>query len=274
MTASEDACRRAVEHAARAGDHREEIEIVAGLALAAVAGPRPVIDALQVCEDLLDRVQENRRAQGFVMGHKAQLLAMAGLFEGARQTLAEAGMILREAGIKRWIAGFAIAASFIEAAAGNLVEAERQLRGGEPEPNSTKIDRAYMAPYLARLLCDQDRYQEALDELVFLGDDAMTLQDVDTNIYQLGARARALAANGQPEEAERLAREAIAIGATTDCLALHGDALADLAHVLAATGKPEQAAGAAREAIRLYEAKGFRPAVERTRAFLSTVGTP
>ena len=274
MTASEDACRRAVEHATRAGDRREEIEIVAGLALAAVAGPRPVIDALQVCEDLLGRVQENRRAQGFVMGHKAQLLAMAGRFEGARQTLAEAGIILREAGIKRWTAGFAIAAGFIEAAAGNLIEAERQLRGGGPAPNSTKIDRAYMAPYLARLLCDQDRYQEALDELVLIGDDAMTVQDVDTNIYQLGARARALAANGQPEEAERLAREAIAISATTDCLALHGDALADFAHVLAATGKPEQAAGAAREAIRLYEAKGFGPAVERTRAFLSTVGTP
>ena len=267
MTTSEDACRRAVEHAVRADDHREEIEIVAGLALAALAGPRPVMDALHVCENLLLRVQGNRRAQGFVMTHMAELLAMAGLFEEARRILAEGGAILREAGIKRWIAGNTLAAAFIEAQAGNLIEAERKLR--EAGPGS--VDRAFMAPYLARVLCDQGRYQDALDEMVLLSDDALTLQDVDTHIYQLVARARALAGVGQADEAERLADEAVAIGATTDCLALHGDALADQARVLATNGKPEEGARAAREAIRLYKAKGFTPAMERTTAFLLTL---
>jgi class 3 adenylate cyclase/tetratricopeptide (TPR) repeat protein len=273
MTASEDACRRAVEHAARAGDHREEVEIVAGLAVAALAGPRPVMDALQVCEDLLVRVQPNRRAQGFVMTNMAQLLAMAGLFTRARRTLAEGGAILREAGIKRWIAAHALAAGFIEAEAGDFIEAERKLREGEERlPNSIQNDRASMAPYLARVLCHQGRYREALEELLLLDDDAPALLDVDTSIYQRGARARALARIGRPDEAERLAHEAVAIGATTDCLALHGDALADLADVLATTGKPEQAVSAAQGALRLYEAKGSKPAAERTKAFLLRVG--
>jgi tetratricopeptide (TPR) repeat protein len=272
MTESEDACRRGVEHAARAGDHLEEVEILAGLALPALAGPRPVTEAIQVCEGLWARVQGNRRAQGFVLTHKAQLLAMVGLFDEARQTLADAGAVLHEAGIKRWIAGTAIAAGFIEAEAGNLIEAERNLRdGGERGPNSVRNDRAYVGPYLARVLCDQGRYQEALEEVTLLDNDARTSLDVDTNIYQLGARARAMAGIGQTDDAERLAREAVAIGATTDCLALHGDALSDLAHVLAATGKLEQAAIAAREAIRLYEAKGFTLAVDRAKTFLLTV---
>jgi tetratricopeptide (TPR) repeat protein len=272
MTASEDACWRAVKHAARAGDYREEVEIVAGLALAAVAGPRPVPEALQVCEDLLARVEGNRRAQGFVMSHKAELLAMAGRFEEARTSLAAAAANLQGAGIKRWIPGFAMIAGFIEAGAGNLAEAELKLRDVEEPGRNNQSDRAYVAPYLARLLCDQGRYEEALEEAL-LADSNVPIVDVDTNIYQLGARARAMSGIGQPDEAERLAREAVAIGATTDCLALHGDALADLAHVLATTGKRGQAAIAAREAIRLYEAKGFMPAVDRTKAFLLTVGS-
>jgi tetratricopeptide (TPR) repeat protein len=122
------------------------------------------------------------------------------------------------------------------------------------------------------VLCDQGRYQEALEELSLVDTDVPTLTDVDTDVYQLGARARAMAAIGQSEEAERLARAAVSIGATTDCLALHGDALVDLARVLSTTGKPDEAASAAREAMRLYEAKGFTPAVERTRALVLNVG--
>jgi tetratricopeptide (TPR) repeat protein len=265
MRASEDACRRAIEHAVRAGDRREEIEIVAGLALVALAGPRPVIDALQDCEDLLVRVQGNRRSEGFVLGFIAELQAKTGLIEKARQTLAEANAILGEAGIKRWIAGHAMVAGSIEAEAGNLIEAERKLRTGAQ-------NRTSLAPYLARVLCDQGRYQEALEELSLVDTDVPTLTDVDTDVYQLGARARAMAAIGQSEEAERLARAAVSIGATTDCLALHGDALVDLARVLSTTGKPDEAASAAREAMRLYEAKGFTPAVERTRALVLNVG--
>ena len=273
MTASEDACRRAADHAVRAGDHREEVEIVAGFALPALAGPRPAMDALRVCEDLLIRVQGNRRAQGFVLGFIAELQAKAGSVERARQTLAESSAILSEAGIKRWIAGNAIVAGFIEAEAGNFIEAERKLRNGvEQGPNSPQADRVTLAAYLARVLCDQGRYQEALEELSLINTDLPVLIDVDTNIYQLGARARALAALDRPDEAERYAREAVSIAAKTDCLGLHGDALVDLARVMAATGKPEQGVSAAREAMRLYEAKGFTPAVERTKAFLLTMG--
>ena len=199
---------------------------------------------------------------------------MSGRFDEARTTLAEGAAILRAAGVKRWITSYALKAGFIEAQAGNLIKAEHAMReGGERGANSVQDDGAYVAPYLARVLCDQGRYREAAAELRQLDDDAPTSLDVDTNIYQLGARARAMAGIGQADKAESLAREAVAIGATTDCLTLQGDALADLAHVLAATGKREQAASAAGQAIRLYEAKGFTPAVDRTKAFLLTVAS-
>jgi tetratricopeptide (TPR) repeat protein len=69
-------------------------------------------------------------------------------------------------------------------------------------------------------------------------------------------RAKALARLGRFEEAERLAREAVAILADTDYVNAHADTVADLGEVLLHAGRPSDAVTAVREAIHLYELKG------------------
>ena len=82
-------------------------------------------------------------------------------------------------------------------------------------------------------------------------------------------QAEVLSARGQHEEAEVLAREAVAIMEATDYLAFRGIALVHLARVLRAAGKDADAVEAARAAVELYEAKGATFFVEGTRKLIA-----
>ena len=68
-------------------------------------------------------------------------------------------------------------------------------------------------------------------------------------------RAKVLARRGEHAEAERLAREAVAIGEKTDMLNAQGDAYADLAEVLLLGGQADEAAAALEQALDRYERK-------------------
>ena len=74
-----------------------------------------------------------------------------------------------------------------------------------------------------------------------------------------------LARRGEHAEAERLAREAVAIGEKTDILNGQGDAHADLAEVLLLGGKADEAAAALEQALERYERKGNLVMARRTR---------
>ena len=76
-------------------------------------------------------------------------------------------------------------------------------------------------------------------------------------------RAQILARRGEHAEAERLAREAVAIGERTDSIDLLGDAERDLGEVLVLAGRPEDAAAALEQAAALYERKGNVVMAER-----------
>jgi hypothetical protein len=67
-------------------------------------------------------------------------------------------------------------------------------------------------------------------------------------------------------EAERLAREATALVASTDLLNLRGDVTLALAEVLWSHGCADEATAALSEAVRLYEQKGNVAAVAHARA--------
>jgi len=77
------------------------------------------------------------------------------------------------------------------------------------------------------------------------------------------------AASGKHAEAERLAREAVAIAARTHALNLQGDALCDLAEVLADAGEPDEAGAALQQALARYERKENIVMAERVRARLA-----
>lgn len=80
-----------------------------------------------------------------------------------------------------------------------------------------------------------------------------------------------LARRREGEEAERLAREAVALGEATDMLNSQGDAYADLGEVLLVTGKPDEAAAALEQAIERYERKGNVVSTRRAQARLAEI---
>jgi hypothetical protein len=82
-------------------------------------------------------------------------------------------------------------------------------------------------------------------------------------------RAKVLARRGEHAEAERLAREAVAIGEGTDMLSEQGDAYADLAEVMALGTRPKDAAEALEQALARYERKENIVMADRVRARLA-----
>ncbi|HXD70876.1 MAG TPA: hypothetical protein VN615_13520 [Gaiellales bacterium] len=84
-------------------------------------------------------------------------------------------------------------------------------------------------------------------------------------------RALVLARRGEHTEAERLAREAAAIGEGIDRLADQGDANADLAEVLLLGGKDDDAAAALAQALDSYERKGHLVMAGRVRDRLTAL---
>ena len=94
-------------------------------------------------------------------------------------------------------------------------------------------------------------------------------EDADAHVNWRRVRAKALARTGQLDEAERLAREAVAIASATDVLDLRADAFADLGEVLRLAGRPQGSRTAVEEAIAVYDEKGNILGAGRLRALLA-----
>ena len=165
----------------------------------------------------------------------------------------------------------------VELLAGAPERAEVELRAGVEllESLGEKGNLSTVAAYLAETLALQGRDEEALGYSQ-LSEASAADFDVISQVVWRAARARVRAQTGEPEEAERLAREAVALAAETDFLNLHGDALGRLAEVLRHAGAPGEAAQAAAEAVELYTAKGNTVAAARVGAGapLRPVGSP
>jgi tetratricopeptide (TPR) repeat protein len=95
--------------------------------------------------------------------------------------------------------------------------------------------------------------------------------DVVSQILWRTARAKVRARAGAFEEAEALAREAVAIAERIDFLSTQGDALLDLAEVLRLAGRKAEALIAVDEAAERYERKGNLASLERARRLAKTL---
>jgi ATP/maltotriose-dependent transcriptional regulator MalT len=145
----------------------------------------------------------------------------------------------------------------VEMLAGDLETAEAELRRdyetldrmGETNYISTT------AALLSEVLYRQGDLDGA-DEYTRISEELAAADDVSSQFRWRGVRAKVLATRGQAAEAEKLAREAVAVIQPSDDPNSHGDALIDLAEVLRIAGRPAEAAEAARDALALFEAKG------------------
>jgi class 3 adenylate cyclase len=219
-----------------------------GLDGALVLGPRPADEALRT----LDAVAPESPTPGTLL-QRARLLAMLGRFEEAWSLAKTARERLREfTGDDRGgliLADIAMHQGDYETAVHFLRE-----RCAVFEERELWAFLATYAPALGRCLCELGRFDEA-EPFAQRGRELADEYDVDGQRLWRQVQALVFAHRGRYEEAERLAREAVAIVDQTDALAIQGQTRSDLGEVLAAAGRKEEAAGAFEEALELYERK-------------------
>jgi len=124
------------------------------------------------------------------------------------------------------------------------------------------------APRLGRTLCILGRHGEAMP-LARAGRELGDPQDAVTQMLWRQVEALVIVRQGNHEEAERLAREAVAISDTTDGLNFQGDTRHDLAEVLLAGGRRREAATALSEAAERYAQKKNIPLARHARERLT-----
>jgi class 3 adenylate cyclase/tetratricopeptide (TPR) repeat protein len=255
-----EALERALEHARRAGDRREEATIVGNLALSLLYGPMPVPDAIRRCEQLLAEAEGYRSQVAGVAGALAALYAMQGEFDRARELWARSQAIYEELALRFRRALRSLIPAGIEMLAGDAEAAVRMLRWGYDalEEMGAKGARSTLAAYLADALCALGEYDEA-ERFTHVSEEIGAGEDVVTQIVWRSARARVLARRGERGHAETLARDALNLAMSTDFLDLQASTLVVLAEVLF---DAESAVALLAEARTIYERKGNVVAAE------------
>ena len=163
-------------------------------------------------------------------------------------------------------------AGLIELLAEDPERAEAELRGAAEEL-ARMGERAYRATtvaLLARALAAQGRDEEA-ERWTHEAEDAAVGLDKATEVIARATRAGVLARRGEPVQAESLARQAVEAASASDELRGNADALWELGGVLRLSGDAEGAATAFRSAHELYKRKGVAPSVERAAAVLANL---
>jgi tetratricopeptide (TPR) repeat protein len=162
-------------------------------------------------------------------------------------------------------------AGSIELLAGDAVAAEREFRVGLEmlEEMGERDALPTQAAGLAEALSEQGRDEEA-ERYTRLSEQAAAAEDTGSQVRWRLTRAVLLARAGDPDEADRLVREAIELAERTDCLDQRADALRHLGDVLDLAGRPGEAGDARLEALALYEEKANEPLARRMRDVLAT----
>jgi predicted ATPase/class 3 adenylate cyclase len=263
--AQTDVLERALVHARRAGDRREESMILSGLVRALHFGPTAVPEAIARCEQMLTEAGRDRTVEAGVAVGIAALEAMRGKFDRARELYWSSKSILAELGLKPLQAAHAIVLASVETLASQPEAAEAELRAAVEtvEELGEQSSLVTLIVVLARNCFDQGRHGEAAELLERIHLESAG-REVFTQVLWRTTRARLLAVRGDLEEAEQEAREAVRIAGETDAPNLHADSLVDLAEVLTAANKPGAANRALAEALRLYTLKGNEVARRRT----------
>ena len=262
---------RALAHAERAGDRRETTEIRIWLCTSLIYGPTPVPVAIERVRSLLELGQGVRWMEAAVLGGLGYLEAMGGRPDEGRVLYGRSRAIYEELGMSFVLAARAILPAGIEAMAGELEAAERELMVGYEALSAIGENelRSTVAATLAHTLFELGRDDEA-ESYADIAAEIAADDDVFSQVLWRGARAKAVARRDGEPAAEDLARSAVALAAPTDCLSLHGQALLDLAEVLTLLGRGTEAPGVVSAAVALLHRKGDVPGVRRAAELMGT----
>ncbi|MCA1587340.1 MAG: hypothetical protein LC744_01260 [Chloroflexi bacterium] len=232
----------------------------------------PVTDALRRLDELRLRAQGNTRLEVSYLAIRGTLEAMQGRFDVARGLIGQAKAFGKDGLLPVLGSGVASSSGEIELLAGDFEGAERELL-----PACEELERigelgflSSLTPLLIDAILRQGRIEQALKLSDRWRSNRLTVaEDADAHVGWRRVRGKLLAHTGDAEGGERLAREAIAMAATTDFLGLQARAWADLGEVLRLADHRTEAAGAFTEAVRRHERKGNAVEAARERAHLA-----
>ena len=266
---AEQALEAAIVHASRAGDERSEASALHLLVGAALFGPMPVVDARRRCEEILEQHPAKLRVTASALRALAGLAAQQGRFDEAAEFMARDRSITDELGIRLTAAAAAELYGWVLMLADDLPAAEAEARRGFDKllEMGDRSSASTLAAVLAQILYALGRLDEVL-ELTALGRDESSPDDLHTQIQWRGPMAKVLARRGEIEDAERLAREGVALAGPTDFLNVRASALLDLAEVLLADGRDDEAGAVVAAAAALFEQKGNVVGLARSRALV------
>jgi len=235
-------------------------------------GTTPAAEGVRRCDELLAEASGLRLAEGSILTARAVLAAMLGRADEARASAARARPLLEDLGGVLSITCVGSRIGLMEEILGDHERALETMRApvlaldrlGEKSFFST------LASQFARVLALTGRLDEA-EEFAQKGRDASPMDDWASQITWREALALVEAQRGNLEEAERLAREAVALTEAVDYLPQMADAWSDLGFVLRLTRRKGEAAEALRQSLSLREAKGDVVRAARVRQELAAL---
>jgi class 3 adenylate cyclase/tetratricopeptide (TPR) repeat protein len=252
----------ALRHAVEVGDRRREAECLLWLGAILAQGPRPAEEAAQRAEKVLEDRQGHRTIEAYMCHALAHLRAWQGRLEEGRTFARRYSAILRDNGqLASWAESLEALAD-VERVAGNSAEASRILLEGQRNSDDMGLDDRTLLPFLANALYTEDRIEEAEAAAVRSREAEHPLWGTMGTAVLGRIRAR----QGRREEAERLARGAVATLEASDFLVFRGRTLLDLAEVLRLLGREDEALPFARRAVETFDQKGASLLADQARS--------
>jgi DNA-binding SARP family transcriptional activator len=221
-------------------------------------GPRPVTEAIERCERLLETDAADLNGTSTVEAYVGGLRAQLGQFGEARALLAGAKSSFDELGQPTAIVHIvAPILADVELLAREFGEAEEILRAICAELERTQVysHLASRAGDLAEALYGLERWDEA-HEWTLVGERHTAADDLDARILWMPVRAKVAARRGELEFAETLARDAVGLAETSDALNRRAKAHLDLSEVLRLCDRRDGAGLELEAALALFEQKG------------------
>jgi predicted ATPase/class 3 adenylate cyclase len=267
--AASEAAERVIHHAELAGDTRLAARGAGGYASVALRSEIPAPELISRCEALVAQAHGDRKAEAIILGVLAQLEAMQGSFDTAREHYRRGKAMLGDLGPSVTASTTSTESWRVEVLAGDLAAAERELRGDYDalEGFGEKYFRSTVAGLLAIVLVAEGRLEEAA-EVNRVAEELTAEDDQLSQVLWRRGRARLHAASGERAAAVELSEEAVRLAAETDDIMLEADALVDFGEVLDAVGEVARAADAWASARALYERKGDAVSAAKIKARL------
>jgi DNA-binding SARP family transcriptional activator len=277
QTARLEALQSALLHAERTGDLRLEGRIRDHMGGIYNYGPPHVEEGIRYAEESLRWAREHgdRVGEADALAHgRGRFAAMVGDFERAREAVAEARAIFVDLGLVMFVAGHASAAGFVETMAGDPAAAERELRAGYELVQRAAMRGSYFGMGVREELAQAVYALGRTAEAKALSEESERLSaadDLQAQVQWRSVRAKVLGREGRSDEANALAREALALAERTELVLVHAGALLDLAEVLRLDGRAHEAVAFAERARGLYELKGDRVSAARAGATVAAL---